>query len=170
MSQAGILKVSDAILPPDVPLIFDGNSGSGSAIANIFEILGSGGVSTSVVGNILTITAVSSGFTWNVVTSASNPITLANQNGYICKGGTQVVFTLPASAALGDTYRIVSYGNLWTIDQQAGQSITTGMTTSTLGIGGSVTATMIGDSIELVCVTTNLEFYEVSMQGNLTIV
>ena len=54
MSQSGSNKSGK--LPPNVPLIFAGNSGSGSAIANIIEIIGSGSISTSVSGNVVTIT------------------------------------------------------------------------------------------------------------------
>lgn len=41
---------------PSVPTQFTGNTGSGSPVANNFNILGSGGVATSVVGDTMTIT------------------------------------------------------------------------------------------------------------------
>lgn len=62
MSQAGIINIQDSILPPDVPLIFVGNVGFGSAIANTFDIVGTGIISTSVSGNVLTISSSGSGF------------------------------------------------------------------------------------------------------------
>lgn len=109
-------------------------------------------------------------FTWVVVTSADNPVTMANQTGYVAKGAGVVNFVLPAAAALGFNTRIAGYGNLWTIAQNAGQSIIIGNITSTIGVGGSVSATMISDGIELVCVTANTEFYEIGIQGNPLIV
>jgi len=109
-------------------------------------------------------------FTWQAVTSASNPITLVTQNGYIAKGAGVVNFVLPAAAAIGDTFRIAGYANLWTLAQNAGQSIIIGNSTSTVGIGGSVSATMVSDGIELVCITNNAEFYEIGIQGNPVIV
>jgi len=170
LSQAGIATFQDSNLPPDVPLFFEGNTGVGSAIANIFDIVGTGGVSTSVSANVLTITASSGSFTWQVVTSANNPVTLTANNGYIAKGAGVVQFVLPAAAAIGDTFKIIGYGNLWTIAQNAGQSIIIGNFTSTVGVFGSVTATMVSDGLDLVCITQNTEFYETQVQGNPLIV
>lgn len=169
MSQAGLLHVTDSVLPPDVPLIFETNSGNAVASANVIEILGGAGATTSASGNVITVTVSGASFTWNVVTSAMNPITLSPENGYIAKGLGQVVFVLPASAQVGDSYRIVSFGNLWTITENANQTITIGMLSTTAG-SGSVTATSIGDAIEIVNVTQNLQWFTVSVQGNLTII
>ena len=77
MSQAGITKISDAILPPDVPLIFLGNSGTGSAIANVFDIVGAGTISTNITGNTLTISSSASGTVTNV-SGTPNRITVTN--------------------------------------------------------------------------------------------
>jgi hypothetical protein len=110
------------------------------------------------------------GLTWSVKTSADNPVTLSNGNGYIAKGASAVNFVLPATATIGDTYFIQGYGNLWTLAQNAGQSVIIGNVTSTVGVGGSVTATMASDALELLCVTTNNEFYKIDMQGNPVIV
>jgi hypothetical protein len=48
--------------------------------------------------------------------------------------------------------------------------MTVGMLTTTAGIAGSVTATMVSDNIEFVCTTTNSEFYQIQIQGNPTII
>jgi hypothetical protein len=172
MSQAGLVHITDSVLPPDVPLIFQGNAGSGSAVANIFEILGGTGVTTAVVGNVMTITIMSSGFTWNVVTSVApaNPIIFATENGYITKGLALVSFSLPASAAIGDTYRLVGYNALWTVAQNANQTITLGIKTTTSGVGGSIAATGVNDTIEMVCVTANLEWIITDVTGNITFI
>lgn len=167
MSQGGPLNTED--LPVNVPTQFNADVGIAIPVANQLNIFGAGGASTSAVGNTITVTASGSGYNWQVVTSASNPVTLVNNNGYIVKGALPVNFILPAAAALGNTYKIVGTSNLWTIAQNAGQTITVGKLTSTIGVGGSVAATMVSDSIELICVTTNLEFYEIQIQGNPTI-
>lgn len=130
--------------------------GNGIAIAN-----GSG---------TITISGSGGGFLWHEITSATNPNSLSAENGYISKGAPVVVFTLPAAASIGDTFKIAGYGNLWTLTQNALQSITLGAQTSTIGVGGSVSATQIKDSIELVCVVANLEFQIISSIGNLAIV
>lgn len=170
MSQSGILKIRDKILPPDVPTSFITDSGTAIPLANIIEILGGAGVATSGFGNVVTITVSSSGFSWVVVTSAMNPITLVKETGYICKGAGIVQFVLPAAASVGDTFFIKGYGNLWTLAQNALQTVSLGAVTTTSGIGGSIAASQIKDAIELLCVTANLEFETLDSVGNLLIV
>ena len=169
MSQGGPLNTED--LPPDVATSFVCDVGVAIPITNTLNVLGAGGATTSGLGNTITITAGGSGgYTYQVVTSASNPVALVANNAYICKGAGAVNFVLPPAASIGDSFRIIGYGNLWSIGQNAMQSITVGVVTSTAGIGGSVTASTVSDNIELVCVTANTEFYEIQVQGNLTIV
>lgn len=168
MSQGGPLNTED--LPVNVPTQFNADVGFAVPVLNQINVFGAGGASTSAVGNTITVLASGSGYNWQVITSASNPVTLANNNGYIVKGALPVNFILPAAAAVGNTFKIVGTSNLWTIAQNAGQSITIGKLTTTGGVGGSVNATMISDSIELICVTQNLEFYEIQIQGNPTII
>lgn len=110
------------------------------------------------------------GFIFNVVTATTNINPLVKSNGYISKGASSVVFVLPETAAVGDVFCIVGYGNLWEITQNAGQSITLGGVTSTVGTGGSVTATNQKDCIVLVCVTEDTEFEAINWVGNLTAV
>lgn len=164
MSQAGITAVTE--IGPTIPVEFVTNSGTAVASFGVINILGSGGVSTNASGNTINIVVSGSGFSWNVVTSAMNPVTLVAENGYICKGASPVNFILPASASIGDSFKIIGYGNLWTISQNAGQTITIGFITTTAGVTGSIQATMISDGLEMVCVTSNLEFFETYIQGN----
>lgn len=168
MSQAGMLEGNTG--GGGTVTQIDADTGTAVPIGGVINIFGGTGISTSASGNTVTITATSSGFTWNVVTSANNPVTLTPNNGYITKGASAVQFTLPASASIGDTYRIVGYSNLWTIAQNANQTITLGIRTTTAGIGGSMTATSVSDSIELVNVTANLEWVVTDSIGNLTVV
>ena len=169
MSQGGPLNTED--LPPDVATSFVCDVGIAVPATNILNVVGAGGATTSGLGNTITITAGGSGvYTYQIVTAASNPVALVANNAYICKGAGAVNFVLPPAAAIGDSFKIIGYGNLWSISQNAMQSITIGVVTSSLGIGGSVTATTVSDNIELVCVTANTEFYEIQIQGNPTIV
>lgn len=148
-----------------------GGAVMGDGAGNI-NVVGSGPV--LVTGNpgtnTLTISLSSAGFTWNVVTAATNPNSLVAENGYIPKGGASVVFALPAAAAIGDTFIIAGYGNLWSVAQNAGQSITFGLVTTTVGIGGSISATQVRDTVEIVCVTANTEFQVIDGIGNITFV
>jgi hypothetical protein len=155
----------------DVPLIFMTDIGPGAvAIGHVINVIGGPGVTTDSALNTITINVSGSGFTWKVVTSADNPVPLVSENGYIVKGATPVQFILPASSSVGDAFRIIGYGNLWTIAQNAGQSIRIGIAQSTTGIGGSVSASMVTDCLDIICVTTNLEFFCDVVQGNIIVV
>ena len=167
MSQAGIVNIVGST--PSIPTSFVSDVGTAVPAANILNVVGGAGVTTTAVGNTLTITFVSSGFTWNVVTSATNPNLLVKENGYIAKGAGVVTFILPAAAAIGDTYIIVGYGNLWTLTQNAGQQIFMGNKTTTLGVGGRLTATQVKDTIAIMCVTANSEFHVLDSMGNILV-
>jgi len=56
MSQSGILRVSSAILPPDVPEAFVTNFGTAVPSANILNVPGTFDINTTGSGNTLTIT------------------------------------------------------------------------------------------------------------------
>jgi len=88
VSQGGILTISDAILPPDVPTSFVGNTGSGSPVGNVFDIVGTGTISTSVVGNVLTISSSGGGS----VTSVSGTLDRITSTG-----GTTPVIDIAAT-------------------------------------------------------------------------
>lgn len=167
MSQAGLNNVQSI---PSVPLQFTTDSGVAVPAANNVNVFGGVGASTSGSGSTITIKVDTTGFDWSVVTSATNPNSLVKENGYIAKGASAVTFVLPTTAAVGDSFIIAGYGNLWTLTQNASQSVTLGTSTTTVGVGGSVTATNARDTIELVCVTANTEFQVINCIGNLTIV
>jgi hypothetical protein len=170
MSQAGAIVERGTAAGFLVSLT--GNSGGtvfGDGAGNI-NIIGTGAVSvTDNPGtHTMTISVSDTGLTWNVVTSGTNPNSLVASNGYIPKGAGVVQFLLPAAAVIGDTFKIAGYGNLWTLGQNALQSVTLGSQTTSVGVLGSITATQVRDSIELICVTANTEFQILNSVGNLT--
>jgi len=168
MSQAGII---DGITgAPTIPTSFVADVGVAIPAANILNIVGGVGITTSGAGNTISISLVSAMVTWFVVTSADNPVSMAPQRGYIPKGAGAVTFVLPAASDIGDIMYIEGYGNLWTLTQNAGQSVILGSQITTIGVGGSLTATMVSDAVTLVCVTTDTEFKVIAPQGNLTVV
>lgn len=165
MSQAGqINKISSN---PTVPTIFDADVGSATPILNTINILGGGGITTTAFSNVITITPSTPVSLWMEVTSADNPVQTEVGNGYIAKGASPVNFVLPPAADIGDTIYIQGYSNLWTIEQNAAQSLILGIVQTTPGVGHGFSATTISDSTTLVCVTQNLEFKLNSTQGNL---
>lgn len=117
----------------------------------------------------ITISATGTGFTWNEVTGTSQAI--AVDNGYIANNAGLVTFTLPASASLGDTFQIVGKGaGLFSIAQNAGQTIHYVASDTTTGAGGSLTAIEQYAAIEIVCTTANTDWTVLDSSGNFTVV
>jgi hypothetical protein len=108
--------------------------------------------------------------TWNDVTSGTQ--TLAVNQGYVTDNGASLItYTLPSTAAVGTIIEIVGMSSgLWTVAQNAGQSIHFGTKVTTVGGGGSLTATNQWDYVKLLCVMANTIFVVTGGVGNLTVV
>ena len=131
-----------------------------SGISGISGISGQSGIS-GISGNV---GPTGGGITWN---SANTTQSMTSGNGYITTATTLTTFTLPSSIALGAT--VVAYGNstgLWQINQNSGQSIRIGNSTTTTTTG-ILSATSQGDCVYLVCSTANTSFIVVSSIGNI---
>lgn len=157
----------------DSAMTITGDSGTDIIPNGPVQFTGGSGITVSTSAapsNVVTITGTGGGFAWITVTSADNPVSLAEQTGYISKGAGAVTFKLPATATVGDMFIIAGYGNLWTLTQNAGQTIYFGSAATTTGVGGSLTATNAHDTLTIVCVTTDVDFHVLSSIGNLTVV
>ena len=131
-----------------------------------------GGTNINVTGNpgtyTLTITS-SGGINWIEITGTSS--STSPEEGYISNNAGLVTFTLPATIAFGETIRIGGKGaGGWSIAQNAGQTINFGISSTTTGVGGSLSSTNIFDAVELICVTANTQFIVLSSIGNLQVV
>lgn len=126
------------------------------------------GISITPGANTITIAATGS-ITWTPETTA---FAIAGGNGYICNHAvTRVVGTLPATAAVGDVFEITNIGAAgWKIAQNASQYINFGNSTTTVGTGGSLESSAIGDSVRLVCIETDNGFQLLSSVGNIDLV
>ena len=129
------------------------------------------GTGIAIINGAGSITISSSGSSgW--VDQTTTPITMAANAGYTSDAGaTLIVFTLPATSAIGDSVEINGKGaGLYRIAQATGQQINYGNIATTSGAGGSVSSTLQFDCIRLRCITANTIWVVVSSQGNFTIV
>lgn len=98
------------------------------------------------------VSIIGGGFGWTDVTSATQ--VMAIENGYITDRGAGVVYTLPATAALGAEIIVVGKLGLTTITPNANQQILMGSTSGTVGATGTAVGTNVGDSITLIATTS----------------
>jgi hypothetical protein len=134
-----------------VAQLFTANTGTATPSSNNLNVLGGGGIQTAGSGATLTIAVSGGGFTWTDAVNAT--YTLAVQNGYVTDRGGGVTYTLPATAALGDTIKIVGKLGLATITPNANQQILMGSLSGAVGVTGTAVSTNVGDCIELICIT-----------------
>ncbi len=126
------------------------------------------GISITSVSGSITITNTESGSSWSSVTTST---AMVANNGYFVGSVAPVAFTLPATAAIGDTFQVVGALGGWSIAQNSGQTITLGLGTTTTGAGGSLTSNDVtGDWIEIVCNIVNTGFMANMKQGSVVIV
>lgn len=151
-----------------VATTYTGNTGSATPSANNLNVLGAGGTTVSGTGSTLTIT--SGGLSgWVEETTTSRTLTI-NQ-GVICNNAGLVTCTLPAAAAQGSVFHLVAKGaGFFRLAQGSGQQVRFGSVSTTSGAGGSITATAVGDVLEVLCTTANTGFTVLSSMGSLTIV
>lgn len=154
---------------PAIATLYTEDSGTATPAANNINFFGGPGISTSGSGSTVTITATGAGFKWNTVIGTTQAV--AKENGYINSNVASTTYTLPATAAVGDSFILAGYSAAgWSLAQNAGQSIYLGIKTSTIGVGGSLASTQPHDTIEVVCVVANNEFQVVDVIGNITVV
>lgn len=130
---------------------------------------GAGILITNGAGSI-TISVSGAGFTWTDVTGSTQTIAVAN--GYLTDRAGGVTYTLPATANIGDEFEIVGKLGLATIAQNANQQILMSSASTTVGVGGSLVSTNVGDCITCVCTTSGAStvWRASSVVGNWTVV
>jgi hypothetical protein len=123
------------------------------------------------------LTSSGAGMAWStpvqaiVWTGISAAQTGVAGNGYYVTTGTQAL-TLPTTAAAGSYLAIGAAKGAtgWTIVQAAGQSIQYGSVSTTVGAGGSLASTAVGDVLWMLCTTANTTWLVLNSIGNITIV
>lgn len=138
--------------------------GSTGATPTAATLTAGSGISISNGAGSITISNSEVGTSWTVVTTSQ---TLAAGKSYAANSASQLTFTLPSTAAVGDTYQILAINTGgWVTAQASGQQIFMGNTSDTLGATGTVTSNSTGgDWIEIVCVVANNTFYANMKQG-----
>lgn len=133
-----------------------GNTGGAiSPSAGNINIVGAGSVTVTGSGNTLTIS--DSGSSSAVVNVTSGTQSMSVDTQYIANNlSGQVVFTLPAIAALGSKVSVQgSAAGGWRISQNAGQTINFGDVPTTTGTSGYLEFSNRYDTIELMCIVAN---------------
>lgn len=120
-------------------------------------------------GALPTMQPLPSGGSWVEVVGTSQAMSV-NTN-YIANNAALVTLTLPATAALGDTIKILGKGaGGWLVAQNASQFIHVGSSVTTTGVGGSAASTDAYDCITITCTTVDDGFIAYALQGNITVV
>lgn len=137
---------------------------------HVLTLIGAGGTTvTNTAANTLTIAVAGGGITWTRVAPAA--VALAVNNGYVNTNAGLTTFTLPAASALGDLIEIVGEGaGGWAIAQNAGQNIQHDATSTTVGVGGSLSSLNRYDCVRLICRVANTTWAVTSCNGTLNIV
>ena len=151
-----------------VPTSFPTDSGTATPAANALSIVGGSGISTSGSGAVVTVNSSGGGFAWVEVTGVSQAI--AVNTGYIANNAGSVTFTLPATAAIGDTFKILGKGaGGWSIAQNAAQTIRFLADATTTGVTGTLTPTEALATTQIICVTADTDFIVDTASGNFTL-
>jgi hypothetical protein len=117
-----------------------------------------------------TIALTKNNISWSEVTTGTMQI----QPGfaYVATGnaGAQYIFSLPTTCAVGQRIAIAGSGSGgWTLQQQTGQTIIFGATSTTAGTSGHLDSANRYDSVELVCTVANTTFVCISHEGSPTV-
>ena len=148
-------------------------TGASGAIGDLADGLGSNlqMLTSNGVGSEPTWEDAAVIFTWAVTTVNASIVV---NNGYIADKVGLLTMTLPASGAIGDIIELTNINTAvgWRIAQNALQAIRFGSLLTTIGVGGYLEATVLGDSVRLVCTVsgTSTRWLVLSVIGNITIV
>lgn len=135
----------------------------------VIDLLNGPGLNITGAGNAVTFNSFGGGFKWNNVTASTQ--TLAPGNAYLAHSTSLITFTLPVTAAFGDSYIIAGFGSGgWTLHQNFGQTSYLGAIFTARGTSGIVSSTLSSDTVFITCIGANVGFKVLNWQGNPTVV
>jgi hypothetical protein len=123
------------------------------------------GISVTSAAGAITIDATGAGTAYAEVIDATKAMVV--NTSYAANRAGGVAFSLPATSAIGSVVEVIGKDGLWSITQAAGQQIFVSNQNTTLGAGGVLTATHLGDCITLRCITADTIWRAISCIGNL---
>lgn len=106
-------------------------------------------------------------YSWNEVTGATQSASV--NNAYIANNASQVVVTLPSTAAVGDKVLVMGKGaGGWKLAQNASQQINFNGTNTTNGTGGYLKSNVLNDFVEVICTTANTTWEVLNFSASVT--
>lgn len=177
---AGVLATTEITLTTPLAIAYGGTNANAMANANGVNYYDGTRIVTTAVGNagqILTSNGAGVAPTFQdpgtitYTRDAGAAVALVADNGYINTNVGLTTFTLPAAAALGTKIAIIGESAAgWTIAQNAGQNVQYGNTSTTVGVGGSLSSFNRYDTVDLVCRVENTTWSVVGSVGVLNVV
>lgn len=161
MSQIFKAVTSGGPLPPNIPTSFQTDSGIAVPAANILNVLGGNGATTSGAGNTVTVTVVTDGMPW---IDQAVSFSASAQTGYFCTG--TITANLPATAGLANGATIILYvdsASVLTIQANAGQTIQ--ISNGQSSVAGTASSTAEGSVLQLAFRIADSEWHSVSVEG-----
>lgn len=129
-------------------------------------LTGGAGIVVTNGDGAITIDATKAEF-WEVITDTTHQMEVDKY--YLANNAAPVVFTLPATAAVGTELRVHDMQAGWQIAQNASQQIHFGKKSTTAGVSGTLDSTQDYDGVHLVCSVADTEWIVLSSIGNLDV-
>ncbi len=150
-----------------------GGTTSTSGLQSVASVGTSGQILTSNGAGLAATfqTPAPAGTAWALTTVNAS---IVSGNGYIANKGSLLTMTLPASGAISDFFEVTNINQAVgvRIAQNANQQIRFGNVTTSVGVGGYIESTALGDSVRLTPTTAGAStvWQVVSAVGNWTYV
>lgn len=157
----------DITLSPAGSVSIAGNYTLPNTLGTSGQVLASNGTTGVTFQNPTSV-----GMPWTKIGTGTTAVTMVKNNGYINANGTSnVTFTLPSVAAVGDTFEILnaSFAFEFIIKLNSSQEIYVGNEPGPIGTTGDVRSVDLGDWIQIICLNTDTSFLACVKQGNVEV-